>query len=53
VKVANQLKQLYATQNIKYDEAIGKISETSSMILALPHIIQGTENDLLSPSQKE
>jgi hypothetical protein len=52
VKVANQLKQLYATQNMKYDEVIGKISETSSMILALPHIIQGTKNDLLSPSQK-
>jgi hypothetical protein len=38
-KVATQPNQLYATQNIKLDEAIGKISETSSMIVALPQLI--------------
>jgi hypothetical protein len=46
VKVDNQTNQLYAAQNMKHDESIGKISETSSMILALPQILQGNENDL-------
>jgi hypothetical protein len=44
-KVANQPNQLCAAQNIKLDEAVGKILETSSMILAQPQIIQGTKND--------
>jgi hypothetical protein len=30
---------------MKHDESIGKILETSSMILAQPQIIKGTEND--------
>jgi hypothetical protein len=41
-KVANHPNQLYAAQNIKLDEAIGNILETSSMILALPQIIKCT-----------
>jgi hypothetical protein len=44
-KVENQLNQFYAAHNMKHDESIGKILETSSMILAQPQIIKGTEND--------
>jgi hypothetical protein len=44
-KVANQLNQLYVSQNIKRDEAIGEISGTSSMILALPQLLTCTKND--------
>jgi hypothetical protein len=42
-KVANQPNQLYAAQNIKLDEAIGEISETSSK--ALPQLLTCTKND--------
>jgi hypothetical protein len=45
-KVAKQSNQLYAAHNMIHDEAIGEILETSSMILALPQLILGTENDL-------
>jgi hypothetical protein len=44
-KGANQPNQLYAAQNIKLDEAIGEISGTSSMILALPQLLTCTKND--------
>jgi hypothetical protein len=43
-KVAKKPSQLYVAPNMKHNEAIGKISETSSMILALPQLILGTEN---------
>jgi hypothetical protein len=43
--VAKQSNQLYAAHNMIHDEAIGEILETSSMILALPQLIQGTKND--------
>jgi hypothetical protein len=43
--VAKQSNQLYAAHNMIHDEAIGEILETSSMVLALPQLIQGTEND--------
>jgi hypothetical protein len=45
-KVAKQLIQLYAAHNMIHDEASGEILETSSMILALIQLIQGTENNL-------
>jgi hypothetical protein len=38
-KVAKHPNQMYASQNMKHDEAISKISETSTMILALTKII--------------
>jgi hypothetical protein len=44
-KVAKQPNQLYAAHTMIHDEAIGKTLETPSMILALPQLIQGTEND--------
>jgi hypothetical protein len=44
-KVANHPNQVHVAQNIKLDEAIGVILETSSMILALPQIIKCTEHD--------
>ena len=44
-KVAIHPKQLCAAQNMNHDEESGKISEASSMILALPQSLKGKENN--------
>ena len=44
-KVAIHPNQLCAAQNMNHDEESGKISEASSMILALPQSIKGNENN--------
>jgi len=44
-KVAIHPNQLCATQNMNHDDESGKISEASSMILALPQSIKGNENN--------
>ena len=45
-KVAIHPNQLCVAQNMNHDEKSGKISEASSMILALPQSIKGNENNL-------
>ena len=44
-KATIQPNQLCAAQNINHDKESGKISEASSMILALPQSIKGNENN--------
>jgi hypothetical protein len=44
-KVAIHPNQLCAAQNMDHDEESGKISEASSMILALPQSLKGNENN--------
>ena len=44
-KVAIHPNQLCAAQNMNHDEESGKISEASSMILALPQSLKGKENN--------